>query len=143
MLRRRLLLSAAGCVLLAPAVRATPAEVAAAIKAVIGEAVLRPGKVKLDLPVMVENGNAVSMTVSVTEPLGPAQRVVSLHVFAQGNPLPNVAHVRFGPRSAAARFSTRMRLATSQTVIAVAVLADGSCWSDDVELLVTLAACLE
>ena len=39
--------------------------------------------------------------------------------------------------------ATRIRLATSQTVIAVAKLSDGSCWRDSVDLLVTLAACID
>ena len=66
-----------------------------------------------------------------------------MHVFAEGNPLPNVAHFHFGPRAGAARVSTRIRLATSQTVVAIAKLADGSCWTDSIELMVVLAACLE
>jgi sulfur-oxidizing protein SoxY len=123
--------------------RATPADVAAKIKEVVGEAELKKGRVKLDLPVMVENGNAVGMTVSVEAPLSGADRVESVHVFAEGNPLPNVAHFYFGPRAGKPLISTRIRLADSQTVIAVAKLADGTCWSDSVELMVTLAACLE
>jgi sulfur-oxidizing protein SoxY len=69
--------------------------------------------------------------------------VRSIDVFAEGNPLPRVLGLRFGPRAGAARFATRIRLATSQTVIAVAKLADGSCWRDSVDLLVTLAACVD
>jgi sulfur-oxidizing protein SoxY len=123
--------------------RATPEGVAAAIKDVVGDADLKRGRVKLDMPVLVENGNAVGMTVSCDAPLTGPDRVLSLHVFAEGNPLPNVAHFRFGPRAGKASVSTRMRLATSQTVIAVAKLADGTCWTDSLELLVTLAACIE
>jgi sulfur-oxidizing protein SoxY len=88
----------------------------------------------------VENGNAVSMTVSVD---APAAQVRSIDVFAEGNPLPHVVRFRFGPRAGAARVATRIRLATSQTVIAVAKLADGTCWRDSVDLLVTLAACID
>ena len=95
---------------------------------------------KLDLPVMVENGNSVGMTVSVDAPVGDVR---SIDVFAEGNPLPHVLRVRFGPHAGAPRFATRIRLATSQTVIAVAKLADGSCWRDSVDLLVTLAACID
>ena len=87
-----------------------------------------------------ENGNAVAMSVSVADPPSP---VASIHVFAEGNPLPRVAVFHFGPRSGAPRVSTRIRLATSQTVIAIARLKDGSCWRDSIDLLVTLAACIE
>ena len=89
---------------------------------------------------MVENGNSVAMTVSVDAPVGDVR---SIDVFAEGNPLPHVMRVRFGPRTGAPRIATRIRLATSQTVIAVAKLADGSCWRDSVDLLVTLAACID
>jgi sulfur-oxidizing protein SoxY len=144
MIRRRFLVVAgSGLILpLAPLwpVRATPAQVAALIAELVGEGTLHDGRVKLDLPVMVENGNSVGMTVSVDAPAG---QVRSIDVFAEGNPLPHVVRIRFGPHAGAARFATRIRLATSETVIAVAKLADGSCWRDSVDLLVTLAACIE
>jgi sulfur-oxidizing protein SoxY len=141
--RRFLILSGTGLIVpLAPShkVRATPADVAALITQLVGEAELRDGRVKLDLPVMVENGNSVGMTISVDAPVA---QVRSIDVFAEGNPLPHVLRVQFGPHAGAPRFATRIRLATSQTVIAVAKLADGSCWRDSVDLLVTLAACIE
>jgi sulfur-oxidizing protein SoxY len=142
--RRRLLLTGAGFVLLPGAsARATPVQVADLIKAFVGDGTLQTGRVKLDLPLLVENGNAVSMSVSAEGPLTGPARVERISVFAEANPLPNVADFVFGPRSGGARVSTRIRLATSQTVIAVAKCADGSCWSDSVELLVTLAACLD
>jgi sulfur-oxidizing protein SoxY len=142
--RRRFLLAAGTSGLLLPLppkiARATPAGVAALIAELVGEAELRDGRVKLDLPVMVENGNAVAMTVSVDASVA---QVRSIDVFAEGNPLPRVVRFQFGPRAGAARVATRIRLATSQTVIAVAKLADGSCWRDSVDLLVTLAACID
>jgi sulfur-oxidizing protein SoxY len=106
----------------------------------IGNRVPQPGRVKLDIPAMVENGNSVTLTVSID---ALAEEVRALHIFANGNPLPNVAHLRFGPAAGRARLTTRMRLATSQTVSAVAEMVDGSCWIDEVTLLVTLAACIE
>ena len=138
--RRRFVLSAAAGALLPVAAGATPVQVAVLIRKLVGDGRLAEGRVKLDLPVMVENGNAVGMTVSVDAPPGA---VHSLHVFAEGNPLPEVCHVYFGPRSGVPRFQTRMRLATSQTVIAVAQMRDGTFWQDSVDLLVTLAACID
>jgi sulfur-oxidizing protein SoxY len=140
LLRRQVLVAAAGVVLLAPPpADATEAQVAALIKDLTGGAELKQGRVKLEIPLLVENGNAVPMTVSVDSP----DPVRSLHVFAERNPLPHVGNFYFGPRAGPPKVSTRIRLATSQTVIAVAKLADGSCWSDRVELIVTLAACVE
>jgi sulfur-oxidizing protein SoxY len=138
MRRRHALWLAAGSVL--PRAAATPAQVHALIAELVGDAPLRNGLVHLDMPVMVENGNSVSITVSVTDPPSP---VDAIHVFAEGNPLPRVAVFRFGPRSGGPRVATRMRLATSQTVIAIARLKDGSCWRDSMDLMVTLAACID
>jgi sulfur-oxidizing protein SoxY len=144
-MQRRCFLVLAGTGLVVPLApirpaRATPAEVAALIRELVGEAELHDGRVKLDLPVMVENGNSVGMTVSVDAPVA---QVRSIDVFAEGNPLPHVLRVHFGPHAGSPRVATRIRLATSETVIAVAKLADGSCWRDSVDLLVTLAACIE
>ena len=142
--RRRFLLGAAGLALLPPGpARATPEEVATAIAQLTGGKTPLPGRIKLDVPVMVENGNSVGLTVTAPPP-GPGEPAIeAVHVFAEGNPLPHVLHVRFGPRAGRARVATRIRLATSQTVTAVARLSDGSFRSDSVDLLVTLAACLE
>jgi sulfur-oxidizing protein SoxY len=143
MMRRRfVLLSSSGLIvpLLPAPVRATPAQVAALIADLVGEGAIHDGRVKLDIPVMVENGNSVGMTVTVDAPVADVR---SIDVFAEGNPLPHVLRVTFGPHAGAPRFATRIRLATSQTVIAVAKLADGSCWRDSVDLLVTLAACID
>ncbi len=139
-MRRRLLIAGSAALLVPTVAAATPAQVAVLIRQLIGEAKLTEGKVKLDLPVMVENGNAIGMTVSVDAPPGA---VHSLHVFAEGNPLPEVMHFMFGPRAGVPRVQTRMRLATSQTVIAVAQMRDGTFWQDSMDLLVTLAACID
>lgn len=122
---------------------ATPAMMRAAIRSVVGEAPLRKGKVKLDLPPLIENGNAVPMTVSVESPMTEADYVKAIHVFNEKNPQPHVVSVQLGPRAGKAAISTRIRLADSQTVIAIAELSDGSFWSDEADVVVTLAACLE
>ena len=122
---------------------ATPASMAAAIHEVVGEAAVRQGKVKLDIPPLVENGNAVSLTVSVDSPMTESDHVKSIHIFNEKNPLANVTIFHLGPRAGRARISTRIRLASSQTVIAVARLNDDTFWSDSVDVMVTLAACLE
>jgi sulfur-oxidizing protein SoxY len=122
---------------------ATPAMMRAAIRSVVGEAPLRKGKVKLDLPPLIENGNAVPMTVSVESPMTEADHVKAIHVFNEKNPQPHVVNVQLGPRAGKAAISTRIRLADSQTVIAIAELSDGSFWSDEADVVVTLAACVE
>ncbi len=123
--------------------RATPASMDAAIKKVVGSAPLRKGKVTLNLPPIVENGNTVSLDVAVESPMTPDNHVKAIHVFNEKNPLPNVISAKLSPRAGQAKVSTRMRLADSQRVMAVAELSDGTFWSDEVDVIVTIAACLE
>jgi sulfur-oxidizing protein SoxY len=123
--------------------RATPETMQDAVRAAIGEAPVKKGKVKLDLPPIVENGNSVPCSVSVESPMTATDYVKAIHVFNEKNPQPNVISVKLGPRAGRAAFSTRIRLADSQTVTAIAEMSDGSCWSDDIDVIVTLAACLE
>ena len=122
---------------------ATPASMASAIRQVIGEAVVQPGKVQLDVPPLVENGNTVSLTVSVTSPMTAADYVKNIHIFNEKNPQPNVVAFQLGPRAGRAQVSTRIRLADTQTVIAIALMSDGSLWSAKADVIVTLAACVE
>lgn len=124
-------------------VHATPAEMQAAMRKALGGATPRPGKVKLDIAPLVDNGNAVPLTVSVDSPMTPQDYVKAIHVFTEKNPQPNVLSVRFTPRAGRASVSTRMRLADSQTVHAIAELSDGSLWSGSAEVVVTVSACLE
>jgi len=122
---------------------ATPDTMRAAIKRVVGEGGLRQGKVKLDLPPLVENGNVVSLTVSVDSPMTDTDYVKAIHIFNERNPQPNVIGAYLGPRAGRASLSTRIRLADTQNVIAIAELSDGSFWSESVNVIVTLAACVE
>jgi sulfur-oxidizing protein SoxY len=124
-------------------VEATPAMLASAIRNVVGEAVVRTGKVKLDVPPLVENGNTVPMTVSVQNPMTANDYVKSIHVFNEKNPQPNVGNFYLGPHAGRAQISTRIRLADSQKIVAIARLSDDSFWSTSVDVVVTLAACTE
>src|SRR3954451_12527919 len=134
--------AAAAVVTLRPA-EATPAMQSSAIRQVVGDAVGRTGKVKLDVPPLVENGNTVPMTVSVDSPMTPDNHVKSVHVFNEKNPQPNVGNFYLGPNAGRAQVSTRIRLADSQKITAIAKLSDGTFWSASVDIIVTLAACTE
>jgi len=131
-----------GVVTLRPA-EATPAMLASAIRNVVGAAVVKTGKVKLDIPPLVENGNTVPMTVSVTSPMTSNDYVKSIHVFNEKNPQPNVGNFYLGPRAGRAQVSTRIRLADSQKIVAIAQLSDGSFWQTSIDVVVTLAACTD
>jgi sulfur-oxidizing protein SoxY len=123
--------------------RATPAAMQDAIRQVVGSATVTPGRVTIDLPPLVENGNVVPLTVSVESPMTEADHVKAIHVFTEKNPQPNVVDVRLGPRAGRATVSTRIRLADTQTIVAVCQLHDGSFWSASASVVVTLAACAE
>ncbi len=122
---------------------ATPAMLASAIRNVVGTAAVKTGKVKLEIPPLVENGNTVPMTVSLASPMTPDDHVKSIHVFNEKNPQPNIGNFYLGPQCGRAQVATRIRLADSQKVVAIAHLSDGSFWSASVDVVVTLAACTE
>jgi sulfur-oxidizing protein SoxY len=124
-------------------VEATPAMLASAIRNVVGTANVQTGKVKIDVPPLVENGNTVPLTVTVTNPMTENDYVKSIHVFNEKNPQPNVGNFYLGPRSGRAQISTRIRLADTQKIVAIARLSDGSFWSVSADVVVTLAACTE
>ena len=142
--RRKFIAGAAAIAVLplSPA-RATPETRAAALQEIVKGAAVREGRVKLDLPPLVENGNVVPLTVSVESPMTPADHVKAIHVFNEKNPQPHVFSARLGPRNGKAVIATRIKLADSQNVVAVAQMSDGSFWSDDVDVIVTIAACIE
>ena len=122
---------------------AVPGQMEAAVRKVIGDAKVQKGKVTLDLPPLVENGNSVPMTVTVASPMTEKDRVKAIHVFNEKNPQANVISVQLGPRAGKAEIATRIRLADTQKLTAIAEMSDGTYWSDTQEVVVTLAACLE
>jgi len=143
--RRRFLVAGAGlgvALIVRPAA-ATPEELAAAIAAYTGGAKVSPGRVSLDIAKLVDNGNTVPVVVSVVSPMTASDHVKAIAIFNERNPERDVARFALGPRAGRAEVETRIRLATSQKVTAVATMSDGSFWSDTVDVVVVLAACLE
>lgn len=118
-------------------------ELRAAVAAFAQGAPVREGRVMIDIAELVDNGNAVPLGVAVQSPMTAADHVVAIAVFNEKNPQRDVALFRLGPRCARAQVNTRVRLATSQKLVAVARMQDGSCWSKTVDVIVTLAACIE
>lgn len=114
-----------------------------AIKKITGGAPVKDGKVTLTIPPLVENGNLVVLKVSVDSPMTANDYVKTIHVVAEANPSPNIFTVYLTPRSGTANVTTRVRLADSQRVWAIAQMSDGSFWRGSAETLVTLSACTE
>lgn len=144
-IRRRLLQCVAGFAalrLVRPAL-ASPLQLQAALDAVARGRVPRAERVRLDLPPLVENGNAVPLSVTIDSPMTDSDHVTMVHIFNEKNPQPRVISVAFIPDSGRAAFSTRIKLADSQRVIAIAETNDGRLWSAEAHVVVTVAACIE
>jgi sulfur-oxidizing protein SoxY len=143
MKRRTFVLSAAASGLTSLNARATVADATQAVEKILGNQKAAVGRVTLVLPPLVENGNLVTVQVSVTSPMTKADHVQAIHIVAEGNPLPNVVSFYLSPRAGRAAITTRIRLGDSQRVRAIAQMSDGSFWQGEAATLVTLAACTE
>jgi sulfur-oxidizing protein SoxY len=114
-----------------------------AIQKITGNAKIQEGRVTLTIPPLIENGNLVVLKVSVQSPMTANDYVKTIHVIAEGNPLPNIFTAYLTPRSGTANITTRVRLADSQRVWAIVQMSNGSFWQGSAETLVTLSACTE
>jgi sulfur-oxidizing protein SoxY len=104
---------------------------------------VKKGKVTLTLPQLADNGNSVPIRIVVDSPMTEADHVKSIHLYSEKNPVRNMANFYLGPRAGKAEIDSRVRLAGSQKVTAVARLSDGTFWYDTASIVVTLSACLD
>jgi len=123
--------------------RALSDELAGALRKFTGDAPTKEGRVNFDIAPLVENGNTVPITITVQSPMSAADHVQAIAVFNEKNPQREVVACKLTPASGKAVVSTRIRLATTQQLVAVAKMSDGSCWTHTVDVVVTLAACIE
>jgi len=110
---------------------------------ITGGGIVRPGRVTVDTPRLADNGHSVPLTVRVDSPMTVADHVVSITLLSGRNPRPVMATFHLGPASGRAQVATRVRLAGTQRVLAVARFSDGSWWSGEAEVEVTESACLD
>ncbi len=143
--RRHLLQAATGLVAVSawPLAQASPESLRAAVVALTGGAPVQTGRVQIDIASLVDNGNTVPVQVDVSSPMTAADHVRRIALFSEANPQPEVAVFELGPHNGLARVATRLRLATSQRVLALAQMNDGSWWQAQADVIVTLAACIE
>lgn len=120
-----------------------PQPLAELIARITEGAVPERGKIVLDIPQLVENGNSVDVRIRVESPMTEAEHVRWIHLIADKNPFPDMARFHLTPRCGRAEVATTLRLATSQTVTAVAALSDGSYVLADGNVVVTLSACID
>jgi sulfur-oxidizing protein SoxY len=141
MLNAAAVLAGASFLGLRPARAATQVE--EAIREKTGGAALETGRVKLGIPQIAENGLSVFTTVEVDSPMTQADHVKAIHIFSEKNPVAHIATFRIGPRAGRAQISTNIRLAASQRVIAIAEMSDGRFFTDERNVVVTIAACID
>lgn len=99
------------------------------------------GRITLNAPEIAENGNTVPISVSVDSEMTDSSYVESVTLLAEGNPNPGVATFHFSPMSGEATATTRMRLAKTQNVVAIAKMSDGSVFMDKKLVKVTIGGC--
>jgi len=134
-------LAVVGMTLVPRAVLANPEDVKMAIEERIGDAATMDGRISLELPQIAENGNTVPIAFEIDSPMTESDYVKVVHIFAEKNPLPDVASFYFTPRSGKARASTRMRMLKTQNIVAVAEMSDGSVYTAKTEVKVTIGGC--
>jgi sulfur-oxidizing protein SoxY len=128
--------------LLAPRMAlADEAAMVAEIKKLYGDRKFGDGKVKLDVPEIAENGLVVPVNVDVESPMTEQDYVKTVHVFADGNPAPDVVSYHFTPACGKASASTRMRLAQTQNIICIAEMSDGKLYTTKANVKVTIGGC--
>jgi sulfur-oxidizing protein SoxY len=146
-LSRRSLLAGAVGILVLPlgsVADAAPEDMTEAMAEALGrDASIKPGRIKIELPQLAENGNSVPLKIAVESPMSAADHVKTIYIFSERNPVPNVVRFHLGPRSGVARVQTSIRLAGTQRITAVARMSDGSLWSGGADVIVTQAACLD
>jgi sulfur-oxidizing protein SoxY len=111
------------------------------LKAILGKAKPTEAKVVIDMPEIAENGNTVPFSIGVDSPMSETDYVKAIHVIATANPQPDVATFRFTPQSGKAAIGSRMRLAKTQDVLAIAELSDGKFLMGKRAVKVTIGGC--
>jgi sulfur-oxidizing protein SoxY len=120
-----------------------PDDLTAALRKYTNGAPWKEQKVTLDVAELVDNGNTVPVGVSVASAMTANDHVLGIAIFNEKNPYRDVALFTLSQECGKAEVSTRMRLATTQRLVAIAKMSDGSYCSKTVEVIVTLASCIE
>ena len=135
------LVGGAAALAAAPRLAYAAADADAVIAAFAGGATPQTGRIKLTAPEIAENGNSVPVSLAVESPMTEADHVSEVLLVAMGNPNPRVAAFRFSTLSGGASATTRVRLARTQEMVALARMSDGSVFMDRAEVKVTIGGC--
>ena len=148
--RRALLGSAAVAPLLPLSLHAAPAHaqtepepVVAAFNAFLAGRKPGTGRLQLDIPRIADNGNVVPVRILMPGPFAAGAELRTIHLFSEKNPVPQMAVFHFPVAVPRVEVESRVRMAGSQRVAAVATLADGSIHTATADIVVTVSACLD
>lgn len=139
-MRRRILLALP--LIPVPALAQTESYAAAEAAILAGRSPLATG-IAIEMPVLSENGNSVDIAIRVQSPNTLSDHVKAIHILAEKNPIPRVASFTLGPRSGRAEVATRIRLATTQTILVLAETSQGQVHRAEREVIVILGACVD
>ena len=116
---------------------------AAAERAILAGRTPIPGGIAIDMPPLSENGNAVDLSIRVDSPMTEDDHVAAIHILSERNPVPRVARFALSPRAGKAEVATRIRLATTQTILVLAETSKGQVHRAGREVIVVLGACVD
>ena len=115
----------------------------AAFKAYVAGRTVRPGRLVLDIPRLADNGNVVPVRIAMPGPFALGAEVRTIHLFSEKNPVPQMAVFHFPLPLARVEIESRIRLAGTQRVAAVATMADGTLYAATADIVVTVSACID
>jgi sulfur-oxidizing protein SoxY len=147
--RRRLLRGAAALALAAPLAGLAPRAVAQtlpdlpALTALLAGRLPRWDRLRLEMPLFADNGQAVPIHLAMAGPFAPGPTVQAIHLFSERNPVPDMAVFEFPTPPLKVEIDSRVRLAGAQRVIAIAVMSDGTTFAAGTDVEVTIAGCLD
>ncbi len=140
---RRAVMALAGATLPAVAMAAEEETYEGAQRAILaGRTPLATG-ITIDMALLSENGNSVDIALSVDSPTTAADHVTAIHILAEKNPAPRMARFGLTARAGRAEVATRIRLATTQTILVLAETSRGQVHRASQEVIVILGACVE
>ena len=120
---------------------AAPVDVEAEIAKFTGGESPRAGRITIDLPEIAENGNSVPLAIAVDSPMTARDHVSDVLVLADRNPRPVVAQFHFTAMAGRAQAATRIRIASTQTIIVLARTSSGALFMDQKPVKVTIGGC--
>jgi sulfur-oxidizing protein SoxY len=113
------------------------------VRPIVKDAILLNKDLQIDAPLLADNGSLVPIQVQVQSPMTAQDHVTHIYLLSQRNPVTQMALFHLGPWNGRAEVSTRVRLAGTQEVLALARLSNGQFRYKQMEIIVTESACVD